>query len=99
MLFNNARCRALTPDYVNTASGLELHQFKWLESDDADRRAARDAGTTWSATTRRAPTRRSCTYTLGGPYFDEYRDCEYGEAWREERQAMLANASEGCARA
>ena len=33
MLFNNARCKALTPDYVNTASGLELHQFKWLESE------------------------------------------------------------------
>ncbi|HSN41704.1 MAG TPA: hypothetical protein VLT92_16120 [Burkholderiales bacterium] len=27
MLFNNAKCRALTPQYVNTASGLELHQF------------------------------------------------------------------------
>src|SRR5262245_38421577 len=33
MLFNNARCRTLTPEYVNTASGLELHQFKWLEGD------------------------------------------------------------------
>ena len=31
MLFNNARCRALTPEYVNTASGLELHRFAWLE--------------------------------------------------------------------
>ena len=34
MLFNNPKCRALTPDYVNTATGLELHQFKWLESED-----------------------------------------------------------------
>lgn len=34
MLFNNDKCKALTPDYVNTASGLELHQFKWLASDD-----------------------------------------------------------------
>ncbi len=34
MLFNNARCKALTPEYVNTASGLELHQFKWLANDD-----------------------------------------------------------------
>ena len=30
MLMNCAKCRALTPEYVNTASGLELHQFKWL---------------------------------------------------------------------
>lgn len=34
MLFNNTKCTALTPAYVNTASGLELHQFKWLESDE-----------------------------------------------------------------
>jgi len=34
MLFNNAKCKALTPEYVNTASGLELHQFKWLGDDN-----------------------------------------------------------------
>ena len=28
-------------------------------------------------------------YTLGGPYFEEYRDCEYADEWRRERQAML----------
>ncbi len=33
MLFNNARCTALTEDYVNNATGLELHQFKWLGDD------------------------------------------------------------------
>ncbi|MFM7547791.1 MAG: hypothetical protein ACKO8I_02750, partial [Cyanobacteriota bacterium] len=30
MLLNTSRCQALTPDYVNTASGLELHRFQWL---------------------------------------------------------------------
>ena len=34
MLFNNEKCQALTADYVNTATGLELHRFQWLESDD-----------------------------------------------------------------
>ena len=33
MLFNCERCTALTPDLVNTASGLELHRFLWLEGD------------------------------------------------------------------
>ena len=28
-------------------------------------------------------------FTLGGPYFDEYRDCEYAREWRAERDAML----------
>ncbi|MCT7486379.1 hypothetical protein N5T98_04980 [Aliarcobacter cryaerophilus] len=31
MMFNNAKCKALTPEYVNTAPGLDLHQFKWLD--------------------------------------------------------------------
>ena len=31
MLFNNERCRALTPRYVSAASGLELHRFAWTE--------------------------------------------------------------------
>src|SRR6185436_20271556 len=34
MLMNCERCTALTPEFVNAASGLELHQFKWLDSDD-----------------------------------------------------------------
>ena len=33
MLLNCARCTALTPDYVNSASGLELHRFHWLAGD------------------------------------------------------------------
>ena len=33
MLFNNAKCRQLTPEVVAKETGLFLHQFKWLESD------------------------------------------------------------------
>ncbi|MBI2296309.1 MAG: glycosyltransferase [Betaproteobacteria bacterium] len=88
MLFNNARCRALTPDYVNAASGLELHQFKWLESDGLigalpDR---------WNHLVGYSPPRRDASlvhYTLGGPYFPDYQDCEYATQWRAERDAML----------
>lgn len=89
MLFNNARCRALTPDYVNRASGLELHQFKWLESDALigglphrwNHLVGYDAPN---------PDVSLVHYTLGGPYFDEYRDCEYSEEWRAELARMLA---------
>jgi len=34
MLMNTAKCKNLTAEYVNTASGLELHRFHWLESED-----------------------------------------------------------------
>ena len=88
MLFNNARCRALTPEYVNTASGLDLHQFKWL-GDDALIGALPGR---WNHLVGYNPPRADAAlvhYTLGGPYFDVYRDCEYSKAWFAERDAML----------
>ena len=88
MLFNNARCRALTPQYVNTATGLELHQFKWL----ADETLIGALPARWNHLVGYdAPSRDVSLvhYTLGGPYFDEYRDCEYAEEWRRERDRML----------
>lgn len=33
MLFDNAQCQALTPAYVNSATGLQLHRFHWLTDD------------------------------------------------------------------
>ncbi len=86
MLFNNARCRALTPEYVNSASGLELHQFKWL-----DETAIGDLPRRWNHLVGYyKPTRDASLvhYTLGGPYFEEYRDCEYATEWRAELEAM-----------
>jgi lipopolysaccharide biosynthesis glycosyltransferase len=88
MLFNNAKCRALTPEYVNTASGLELHQFKWLANDDL----IGEIPGRWNHLVGYNPPRRDVSlvhYTLGGPYFNEYRDCEYADEWRREQQAML----------
>jgi hypothetical protein len=88
MLFNNARCRALSPDYVNTASGLELHQFKWLANDGL----IGSLPERWNHLVGYSPPRRDAAlvhYTLGGPYFDGYRDCEYSNEWFAERDAML----------
>jgi len=88
MLFNNARCRALTPGYVNRASGLELHQFKWLESDELIG-ALPD---TWNHLVGYNLPRNDAAlvhFTVGGPYFPQYKDCEYAEAWFAEREAML----------
>jgi hypothetical protein len=88
MLFNNARCRVLTPEYVNTATGLELHQFKWLP-DEALIGALPGR---WNHLVGYDPPSRDVSlvhYTLGGPYFEEYRNCEYAEEWRRERDRML----------
>lgn len=88
MMFNNARCAALTPEYVNTASGLELHQFKWLGNDDL----IGDMPLRWNHLVGYNPPNPDVSlvhYTLGGPYFDEHRDCEYAAEWFRERDHML----------
>jgi hypothetical protein len=94
MLFNNARCRALTPDYVNRASGLELHQFKWL-ADDALIGALPERWNHLVGYNLRSQDAALVHYTLGGPYFPEYADCEYAVEWREERDAMLSVSARG----
>jgi hypothetical protein len=93
MLFNNARCTALTPDYVNRASGLELHQFKWLAGDELI--GALPAR--WNHLVGYDPQGGASLvhYTLGGPYFSAFRACEYAEEWYRERDAMLVAAERG----
>jgi len=88
MLFNNARCKALTPEYVNTATGLELHQFKWLPDDSLIGGLPRR----WNHLVGYdQPTGDASLvhYTLGGPYFDAHAECEFAPEWRAELQAML----------
>jgi lipopolysaccharide biosynthesis glycosyltransferase len=88
MLFNNARCRALSPEYVNHASGLELHQFKWLD----DEALVGDLPLRWNYLVGEyeySPEVSAVHYTIGGPYFDDYKKCDYAREWFEEREAML----------
>lgn len=88
ILFNNAKCRALTPDYVNTASGLELHQFKWLENDDLI--GALPAR--WNHLVGEYPENQDAAlvhFTIGGPYFDEYKDCEFSGDWFAEHDIAM----------
>lgn len=88
MLMNCGKCMKLTPEYVNAASGLELHQFKWLEGDHL----IGEIPPAWNHLVGYDPPRRDASlvhYTIGGPYFEAYRDCEYAREWFAERDAML----------
>lgn len=92
MLFNNERCGALTPEYVNHASGLELHQFAWLGDDGL----IGSLPSRWNHLVGYDARRDDAAlvhFTIGGPYFDAYRDCEYAEAWFAERERMLHPAN------
>ena len=89
VLFNNARCRALTKEYVNTATGLELHQFKWLD-DDALIGAL---PAVWNHLVNEYDYRADAKivhFTDGGPYFDEYRHDDYAAEWFAARDRVLS---------
>jgi hypothetical protein len=86
MLFNNARCRGLTPEYVNTASGLDLHRFAWIADGEIG-----ELPLEWNwlvGEYARNPAAKIVHFTLGGPYFEEYRDCDYADEWFAERRQM-----------
>jgi hypothetical protein len=88
MLFNNAKCKALTPAYVSTATGLELHQFKWLGDDEL----IGALPSRWNHLVGVDPYRADAAnvhFTIGGPYFAEYRDCDYAQEWFKARDEML----------
>ena len=80
MLLQNQMCHRLEPDYVNNASGLELHQFKWLMNDDA----IGDIPLEWNWLVGEYEYNKDAKnvhWTLGGPYFEEYARSDYADEW------------------
>ncbi len=91
MLFDNARCAALTPSYVNSASAADLHRFKW--TSDA---LIGDLPLEWNwlvGEYSHNPAAKNVHFTRGGPYFDEYRNCDYATEWFDECKRMSAVAN------
>jgi hypothetical protein len=91
MLFNNSRCRALLPEYVNRASGLELHQFAWL-AGDGEIGALPSEWNHLVNVNPPNPAAKLVHYTLGGPYFGAYATCEFAAEWRAAYADMMACA-------
>jgi len=92
MLFNNHLCRNLTPEFVNTAPGLALHQFKWTERDKIG-----DLPKAWNYLVGE---KNQCLpdeaklihFTRGSPCFAEFANCEFADLWRAELKDMLGHA-------
>lgn len=91
MIFN---CRhpdvaALTPAVVNSATAAFLHRFEWVSDDSAIGALELD----WNflegeyAKPERLP--RAIHFTNGGPWFDEWKDCDFADLWNQERDMYL----------
>ena len=90
IVFNNPRCRELSHDYVETAPGLDLHQFAWL--DDSDIGALpREWNCLVGEENQCAPREAALLhFTLGTPCFSEFAACEMSHEWH--RMRAQANA-------
>jgi len=80
MLMNCKKCTQLTPNYVNRASGLELHQYKWLEGDHL----IGELPLEWNWLVGEYEHKedvKNVHYTKGGPWFEEYKNCDYSQDW------------------
>src|SRR5260221_8613583 len=83
MVFNNALCKALTPQIVNEASGLYLHQFKWLQDDSL----IGEIPVEWNHLVgeyARNPNDKIAHLTRGTPCFQAYSQCEFAAEWYQE---------------
>ncbi|XP_023770329.1 protein CDI [Lactuca sativa] len=79
--------KVLTPEIVNKESGAFLHRFQWLEDDEigsvpfvwnflvGHNRVEKDDPNTFP---------KAIHYTLGGPWFEAWKDCEFGDLWLSE---------------
>ena len=93
MVFNNPACRALTPEYVNTAKGLDLHQFHWTDDD-----MVQGLDPAWNHLVGEYapnPGAKLAHFTLGTPCFAKYRHCEFAGEWYAERDDMLHHDRSG----
>ena len=79
--------KIVTADYVNTASPMDLHRFSWLRDDQI---GELDVRWNWLVGEYDEPPAdvKNVHWTVGGPYFDEFRNADFATEWFAENQRM-----------
>jgi lipopolysaccharide biosynthesis glycosyltransferase len=79
--------RHVTAEYVNTASAMELHRFQWLDDSQI---GALDVRWNWLVGEYADPPSdvRNVHWTVGGPYFHEYKNADFADEWFAEFDRM-----------
>jgi len=81
--------KKVTPDLVNTETGQYLHRFNWLKNDEIGELTHH---WNWLVNHYHEPkdgTPKVIHYTEGGPWFENYKHCEYGYHWEMIRNEMV----------
>ena len=70
----------VTPELVNTESGMYMHRFMWLKDEEIG-----EIPYQWNYLVGWYQSRdpKLVHYTEGGPWFEEYKNCEYSKEWKD----------------
>jgi len=80
--------KKLDVNLVNTESGMYLHRFSWLEDSLIGELSLE---WNWLVGWHKSPEDgipKALHFTEGGPWLDNYRDCEYSDVWREYKEKI-----------
>lgn len=86
IVWNNAHCKTLTPEYVNSASPSDLHRFHW--TFDQQIGALPLEWNYLAGEYEHTPNVKNVHYTNGGPWFQATATCDYADLWWAEYEHM-----------
>jgi len=89
MVFRNKFCEKLTPQYVSTASGLDLHQFVWAGGEENIGSLPKTWNYLVGEEQQSEETPKLIHYTEGGPWFRDYQFCDHAEEWFAEYARIM----------
>lgn len=78
--------KALTPQVVNSATPAYLHRFEWVDDQDIG-----ELDKTWNFLVGEYEpegTPKAIHYTLGGPWFEHTKNCDYADLWIQESRLV-----------
>ena len=81
--------RKLSIKSVNKESGSYLHRFNWLDNNEI---GEIDLRWNWLVnwhTESKDGIPKAIHYTEGGPWLENYKNCEYADLWTSEKNRML----------
>jgi hypothetical protein len=81
--------RALTPAVVNTSTPAYLHRFEWVRDPNGIGELDLDWNYLVGEYAKPERTPRVLHYTVGGPWFEAWRDCDFADLWLRERDLYL----------
>jgi lipopolysaccharide biosynthesis glycosyltransferase len=86
VIYNNKKCKILTPKFIEKANGLYLHQFKWTKDSSIG-----SLPKSWNVLVGydKIPKNfKALHYTEGGPYFKKYRNSLGSKYWHYYRKLI-----------